>query len=51
VIVNRAERDRPRDINRDAKWCRLALNEGPDGGIGASQAAQRCCRMPRRSLS
>ena len=42
VIKNRAEHDRPRDINRDAKWCRLAMNEGPGGDICASHAAWRC---------
>jgi hypothetical protein len=32
----------PRDINRDAKWRRLAMNEGPGGDVGASHAAWRC---------
>ena len=32
----------PRDINRDAKWRRLARNEGPSGDIGANHAAWRC---------
>jgi hypothetical protein len=34
-----------RDINRDAKSRRLAMNEGPGGDIGASPAAWRCQRM------
>jgi hypothetical protein len=29
----------PRDINRDAKWRRLAMKEGPGGAIGANRAA------------
>ncbi len=28
-----------RDINRDAKWRRLAMNQIPGGDIGASRAA------------
>ena len=35
----------PRDINRDAKWRRLAMNEVPGGDIATSHAAWRCCRM------
>ena len=42
VIKNRAEYLGSRDINRDAKWRRLAMNEGPGGDIGASRAAWRC---------
>ena len=34
-----------RDINRDAKWRRLAMNECPGGDIGASPAAWRCQSM------
>jgi hypothetical protein len=28
-----------RDINRDAKWCLLPMNEGPGGDVGAGGAA------------
>jgi hypothetical protein len=31
-----------RDINRDAKWCRLVMKEGSGEDIGASRAAWRC---------
>lgn len=31
-----------RDINREAKWRRLAMYEGPGGDIGASHDAWRC---------
>jgi hypothetical protein len=40
----------PRDINRDANWCLLELNECPGGAIGASPAAWRCQRMRWGSL-
>jgi hypothetical protein len=31
-----------RDINRDAKWRRLAMKESPGGVIGPTRDAWRC---------